>query len=521
MSIVRVIDVHSVANPPCFVVFQGGFRHFRWPGAAAPAKTFRMQFPFRYRLTALLLSVAALVSACTSSSSLSSGGNSGRRETALDRYVHKPDPSYAWKLAISIRDESATGYAIDMTSQTWLTTNEVNRTIWKHWLLIVKPDSVTSSTGLLFISGGANRGDKPPMPSRELIRIAKETHSVVAELKMVPNQPLIFGNDGVERTEDDLIAYSWDKYLRTGDERWPARLPMTKSAVRAMDTITAFLASPAGGGTKVDQFVVSGGSKRGWTTWTTAAVDPRVVAICPIVIDVLNLEKSMQHHYQAYGFYAPAVGNYTEHHIMDWNGTPESKALYGIEDPFSYRDRLTMPKLIMNAAGDQFFLPDSSQFYFDQLTGPKYLRYVPNTDHSMRGSDAYESLLAWQHLTATHGHLPEFTWKRETASTLTVVPKDAPRQVLLWTAHTDTVRDFRLEAVGPIWKSVPVSPDANGNYTANITTPEKGWTGYFMELTYDVGAATPLKVTTNVKVIPDVLPFAPPTAMHPKGFLSR
>ena len=497
------------------------FCHFRWPGAAAPAKTFGMQFPLRYRLTALLLSVAALVSACTSSSSLNSGGNSGRRETALDRYVHKPDPSYAWKLAISIRDESATGYAIDMTSQTWLTTNEVNRTIWKHWLLIVKPDSVTSSTGLLFISGGANRGDKPPMPSRELIRIAKETHSVVAELKMVPNQPLIFGNDGVERTEDDLIAYSWDKYLRTGDERWPARLPMTKSAVRAMDTITAFLASPAGGGTKVDQFVISGGSKRGWTTWTTAAVDPRVVAICPIVIDVLNLEKSMQHHYQAYGFYAPAVGNYTEHHIMDWNGTAESKALYGIEDPFSYRDRLTMPKLIMNAAGDQFFLPDSSQFYFDQLTGPKYLRYVPNTDHSMRGSDAYESLLAWQHLTATHGHLPEFTWKRETASTLTVVPKDAPRQVLLWTAHTDTVRDFRLEAVGPIWKSVPVSPDANGNYTANITTPEKGWTGYFMELTYDVGAATPLKVTTNVKVIPDVLPFAPPTAMHPKGFLSR
>ena len=479
-----------------------------------------MQLPYRSRVATLLLAVVALVSACTSLST-SNSGESGRRETALDRYVRKPDPSYAWKMAISLRDESATGYAIDLTSQTWLTTNEVNRTIWKHWLLVVKPDNVSSSTALLFISGGANRGDRPPMPGAELIRIAKATHSVVAELKMVPNQPLIFGNDGVERTEDDLIAYTWNKFLKTGDERWPARLPMTKSAVRAMDTVTAFLGSPEGGNVKVDKFVVSGGSKRGWTTWTTAAVDPRVVAICPIVIDVLNVEKSMEHHYQAYGFYAPAVGNYTQHHIMDWNGTPEIKALYAIEDPFTYRDRLTMPKLLMNAAGDQFFLPDSSQFYFDQLVGPKYLRYVPNTDHSMRNSDAYESLLAWHHLATTQGHLPEFSWKHSPDGAVTVTPKDAPRQVMLWQAHTDSVRDFRLETVGPIWKSTPVSPDEMGNYTARVAKPAKGWTGYFLELTYDVGAAKPLKLTTDVKVIPDVLPFAPAPAQHPKGFLSK
>ena len=96
---------------------------------------------------------------------------------------------------------------------------------------------------------------------------------------MVPNQPLVFEKDGVARDEDDLVAYTWEKFLESGDERWPARLPMTKAAVRAMDAVSAFAASPAGGNATVSSFVVSGASKRGWTTWTTAAVDRRVVAV--------------------------------------------------------------------------------------------------------------------------------------------------------------------------------------------------------------------------------------------------
>jgi hypothetical protein len=323
--------------------------------------------------------------------------------TALDRYVHRPDPAYAWKVAGSVRGEGGQAFFLDLTSQSWLTTNEVNRTVWRHWLVVARPDNLAHSTALLFIGGGANKDDKPPKVNNDLVRIARETKSVVAELKMVPNQPLIFGGDGAERVEDDLIAYTWDKFLRTGDEKWPARLPMTKSAVRAMDALTAFCASEAGGKAKVDTFVVAGGSKRGWTTWTTAITDRRVVAICPIVIDVLNLEESMFHHYQAYGFWAPAVGNYVEHGIMDWMKTPQMRALCKIEDPFEYRDRLTLPKLVMNACGDQFFLPDSSQFYFDQLPGPKYLRYIPNTDHSLKGSDAYETLAAWHQLTLSGG----------------------------------------------------------------------------------------------------------------------
>ena len=430
--------------------------------------------------------------------------------TALDRYVHRPDPAYGWQVAGSVRGEGGAAYFIDLTSQRWLTTNEVNEPLWRHWLVVAKPDDLKHSTALLFIGGGKNGGNKPPKVNDDLVRIARQTKSVVAELRMVPNQPLIFGGDGVERSEDDLIAYTWDKFLRTGDDKWPARLPMTKSAVRAMDTVTSFAASPAGGGVTVDKFVVAGGSKRGWTTWTTAIVDRRVVAICPIVIDVLNMADSMFHHYQAYGFWAPAVGNYVEHGIMDWMKTPEMDALQRIEDPFFYRERLTLPKLMLNACGDQFFLPDSSQFYFDRLPGPKYLRYVPNTDHSPKGSDAYDTLLAWHHAALNGTRLPRFDWSHPAAGGVRVKAEDRPVEVRLWRATNPDARDFRLETLGPVWQSEPVSDAGDGTYVAQVAKPEKGWTAFVMELTYEVGAATKLKLTTDVQVVPVDLPHAPP-----------
>ncbi len=429
--------------------------------------------------------------------------------TALDRYVHTPDPTYAWRVSGSVAGDGGKAYYIDLTSQTWLTTNEVNRTAWRHWLVVAKPTDLQHSTALLFIGGGGNQDNRPPKVNGDLVRIARETKSVVAELKMVPNQPLIFGGDGEERVEDNLIGYTWDKFLKTGDAKWPARLPMTKSAVRAMDTLTAFFASEEGGGVKVDTFVVAGGSKRGWTTWTTAAVDRRVVAICPIVIDVLNMSESMYHHFQAYGFWAPAVGDYVRHDIMAWMKTPEMKALEAIEDPFSYRDRLTIPKLMLNACGDQFFLPDSSQFYFDELKGPKYLRYVPNADHSLKGSDAYETLLAWHQLALKGAKHPRFSWKHGAAGQVRVTPEDPAVEVKLWKATNPAARDFRLETLGPVWTSEVLTAD-QGSFHAHVKAPDKGWTAYMVELTYDVGAATKLKLTTDVRVVPNDLPFPPP-----------
>src|SRR6185369_16802807 len=242
-------------------------------------------------------------------------------------------------------------------------------------------------------------------------------------------------------------------FLRTGDEKWPARLPMTKAAVRALDTITAFCASDEGGKVKVDQFFVAGGSKRGWTTSTTAAVDNRVIAIAPIVIDLLNIQPSFHHHFEVYGFYAPAVGDYTRANIMDWDGTPEYRALMKIEEPYEYRARLTLPKFLINASGDQFFLPDSGQFYFKDLPGEKHVRYVPNADHSLRDSDAWTTLLACYSSIVKGTKAPQFMWTMEEGGAIRVKTQEKADEVKLWQATNPDARDFRVDTIGKAWTS--------------------------------------------------------------------
>ncbi len=433
------------------------------------------------------------------------------KQTALDRYVHAPDPSYKWELINTIPGEGYKAYVLDLTSQTWKPPIEPDRTLWKHWLTIVVPDKVAYTTGFLYITGGNNRSKAPEKADAMIVDIATTTNSVVSQLNMVPNQPLTFP-DGKKKdmVEDEFIAYTWDKFLRTGNEMWPARLPMTKSAVKAMDAVTEFMKSGAGGNKTVTTFMVAGGSKRGWTTWTTAAVDKRVVAIAPMVIDLLNNEKSFEHHYMAYGFYSPAVKDYENLDIMKWQGTLQFRALMKLVEPYEYRDRLTMPKYIINAAGDQYFLPDSSRFYFEDLKGEKYIRYVENTDHSLRNSDAREGLIAFYDAFLKKQPRPKFFWKFEDDGSIKVTTITKPSEVKLWQATNPEKRDFRLMSIGPAYKSTVLTEQKDGVYIGKVERPPKGYTAYFIELTFPTSIKYSEKFSTAVRVNPDTLPFPAP-----------
>lgn len=426
------------------------------------------------------------------------------RETALDRYVREPDASFRYALVGTTRADGLVVQTLDMTSQAWRAPGEVDRPEWRHWLLIARPEKVEHDTALLFLSGGTV-GDRPPTaPAAFLRRIALATHSVVAELRMVPSQPLVLAGQAKGIGEDDLIVYTWDKFLHGGDERWPLRLPMTKSAVRAMDAVTGFCASEAGGGLKVGTFVVSGASKRGWTTWTTAAVDPRVVAIAPIVIDVLNIDRFYDHMYRSYGAWPDDV--YTAIHIHDWMGRPRYRQLMEIEDPYEYRERFTMPKLLINSAGDQCFPPDSSRFYWDDLPGPKCLRYVPNSNHSLGGTDAMDSLLAFYGACVRGDAMPRYDWTFADDGSIRVTTPTPPREVKVWAATNPDARNFRLDKIGPAYKASPAAALPGGVYVGSVPKPERGWTAFFVELTWDMPGGVPIKLTTAVRIIPETLP---------------
>jgi PhoPQ-activated pathogenicity-related protein len=435
--------------------------------------------------------------------------------TALDRYVATPDPAYKWSVVSTRQEGRLTITTIEMTSQRWRTPDEVSQPEWRHHLTVIRPDTVESDTSLLFIAGGSNDRNELPKTDAMLATFAARTNTIVTELRMIPNQPLVFFNDGVPRKEDDLIAYGWRKFLDGGDERWLARFPMTKAAVRAMDTVQAFAQSPEGGRRAITKFVVAGGSKRGWTTWTTAAVDSRVVAIMPAVIDMLNMRPSFVHHWQAYGFWAPAVGDYVTHGIMDRMSDPRFEELAALVEPFSYRQRLMIPKYIINASGDQFFLPDSWQFYFAELQGEKYLRYVPNADHSLRRSNAPESLLGFYGAIVKGVPRPTFDWRAGRDGTLEIRAETRPTKVVLWQATNPAARDFRLETLGPVWTSSEVQPDATGVYRVTLQKPEKGWRAGLLEVSFDYGGPAPLVFSTGVRVVPDALPFLPPRPGQP------
>ncbi len=430
--------------------------------------------------------------------------------TIFQDYVAQPDPEFAWKVVRTVEENGLATTVIDLKSQTWRTAAEIDRPLWQHWLLVTRPENVTHSTALLIISGGSNDLDPPQHASARALEIARRSHSVVAELKCVPNEPLLVAGATQPLKEDALLAFCMQRAVQTGDYTWLPRLPMVKSAVKAMDAVQQSLSDkslPENKRVDIQSFVVTGASKRGWTTWIVPTVDKRVKAIMPMVIDVLNVRRSMAHQLAAYGKWSPALGDYERQRLLNKQAMDRSHALMAIDDPYTYRSLLDLPKYIVNAAGDQYFLPDSSQFYFKDLPGEKHLRYVPNADHSLNGTDVLDSALAFYVMVLNQVERPAYAWTLEPNGAILFSTKARPTAVRHWQATNPNARDFRLAVLGPQFKAEMLTPNAAGEYRAVAAKPEKGWTAHFIEAEFQTEVA-PWKVTTAVQVVPDSLPYA-------------
>jgi PhoPQ-activated pathogenicity-related protein len=410
---------------------------------------------------------------------------------ALETYVRKPDVSFAWKRTEQKKIKDATLTHLEFISQTW------RGHFWSHHLLVVRPTTVRQAdVAMLFITGGSYNAPNEKEADR-FHEVAQRAGAIVAILNKVPNQPLYDG-----RKEDALIAFTFDQYLKTGDPTWPLLFPMVKSAVRAMDTLQTFARQEFD--QRIERFVVSGASKRGWTSWLTGAVDTRVVAIAPMAIDMLNMKAQLNWTEKMYGQQSDEISDYTDLNLHQKLDDPPMQTLRAWVDPYSYRRSYTMPKLLLLGTNDPYWVVDSLRHYWSDLPEPKLVFQTPNAGHDLGGGpDAWQTLAAWFQMIADRQPLPKVEWQlrdgADGAAGLTVKVDQPASKVRLWTAHSAD-RDFRDEK----WTSreLEIQPGSS-QASADVPKPAAGFTAFLAEVELTAPTGHSYKLSTQVQVTPD------------------
>ena len=415
---------------------------------------------------------AVRLCACTAASLIATSGWAD-----LQEYVRKPESGFEWKLKSNSEQAGERIYDLHFVSQIW----QENK--WQHQLQVYRPLGIApSSTMFLWVAGGSATPDY----TRLGMELARKIRAPVAFVYDIPNQPLLEG----KLREDDLIAETFVRYLNTKDENWPLLFPMVKSVVKAMDVLQAF--GKKEWGKPIEKFIVAGASKRGWTTWLTAAADRRVGAIAPVVIDTLNMREQMPRQLQAFGTYSSRLAPYSSRGLLPIPETPEGRRLLSMVDPWAYRDRLTMPKLIINGTNDFYWATDALNLYWDGIPADKWVLYIPNAGHNLRRqdrpypdqlNDLIDGLAAFSRHQISGAAMPKLSWKHETVNgklRLTIAATPVPASARLWIAQTPAT-DFRTAK----WTEHAMNL-SDGKVVGEVTAPDKGHLAIFGEVDYEI-----------------------------------
>ena len=469
----------------------------------------------------------------------------------LECFVKHEDHAYKYQF---LPEESSNSDRLDiktylLNSQTWPIekNNEIPTTTWQHKLISYVPHEIGYKQALLYVTGGYNYNregkqtfDKP-QESLDYAKIALTNKAPVIIIEDVPNQFLFI--NGQPKREDEILANTYRQVMENPMENayLAGHLPMAKAVVKAMDATQEILPD-------VESFILSGASKRGWAVWLAAIEDKRVSAIIPIVIDALNTQENIKHICDSYKGICPiSLRDYKAEGITDLITSTEFTDLMKIEDPLSYLNsgkdkyiqRFSIPKYMIHASGDDFFVPDSSKFYFQQLPGNNYIRYLPHAMHYFAGnpvSDALnnkdkltEAVNSYFYFILNKNELPKVTW-HFVDNNINVMSSTKPIAVKLWTANNEEARDFRFVNKHDylhkthkgilVWLSKYLTISfcdtcyemqevkfscENTNpcqINAKLPTYEKGWQASFVELHYEIEGKE-FVITTEVGITPD------------------
>ena len=397
--------------------------------------------------------------------------------TAIFDYVAREEPAYKWELISERETDAGRIFQLRMTSQTW------HGIVWQHQMVICEPKLVRHPQhAILYVNGGSLQNiNREPRDIGVFMTMATLSGGLVASVYQVPNQPL-FDN----RYEDDLITETWLRYLKTGDKTWPLLFPMAKSAVKAMDTVQAVAKTKLQ--RDISGFVITGASKRGWTSWLTPVVDSRIKGTAPIVIDTLNFQKQIGYQKKMWGKFSEQIVDYTSKGLVKLQNENEAdRSLREMMDPWTYREKLTLPKLIVNGTNDRYWCVDAVNNYWDDLKGPKFVLQVPNAGHNLKGGRdrAVATLASFFDHIASDRSLPQLDWKyAEATKTLTISSNPPARTATLWLAKSAD-GDFRDDEF--IAKKITL--DANGEGKIVVPAETDKTTAFFAEYSFGFGPA--------------------------------
>jgi PhoPQ-activated pathogenicity-related protein len=381
-------------------------------------------------------------------------------------FVNHQDRAYKYEIIDQQDDDNISIKTYILDSQIWpiKPDDEIPTTTWQHKLIVYTPKKVVSNKALLYIGGGYNinkDGEQefsPIKDSLDFANIALSSNAPVVAVEDVPNQYLHINS--IPKKEDQIIAFSYIKVMQNPQENayLAGHLPMVKAIVKAMDASQEIFRED---NLDISNFVLIGASKRGWATWLAGLEDERVSAMIPVAIDILNVQKNINHICNSYINYCPAaLKDYKEVGITERINSDPFVQLMKIEDPFSYIDlpnyknQAAIPKYIINNSGDDFYSPDSSRLYFDQLKGDSnYIRYFPKSMHYYAGnpiSDYLNNIKLLNDAVSNYFYfhinniaLPVVDWQKS-AEKISVNSSLKPEKVTLWTAQNSAERDFRF-----------------------------------------------------------------------------
>ncbi|HFV9733488.1 TPA: PhoPQ-activated pathogenicity-related family protein [Salmonella enterica subsp. enterica serovar Yarrabah] len=359
----------------------------------------------------------------------------------------------------------------ELLSQHWSPDDMVTPAQWRHNVDIYIPETAKEHHALVVVNNGINYEKGIQIPSKPvdftqqtLASIARDTNTIVISVSDIPNQYLTFQDDKKPLKEDESVSRSWALFMEAPEQRelMPLNIPMVTAISQAMRLAKKELTQ-----WNINSFIITGISKRGWTTWLSAIADSDVEAIVPFAIDLLDIDASLEHIYQSYGGNWPITFYpYYQQGIDEKIKSPTFTQLRQIIDPLRYlntiyQPRLAIPKYIINASGDDFFVPDNTRFYYSKLPGVKSLRIVPNMNHYS-------------------------------------INQEAPVKVARWTANNPNARDFRY-ACGIRYQPLTIDIPANNKISITLNEPKTGWEATYIEATFNDGYVA----TSQVYITPD------------------